>query len=179
MRKQIDTLHSGSTMVFAAHDLRSGKVFFGYIGDSRAVFQQSPEAPHIATPDHKPSSQAETMRIRILGGYVSYNKNDVPRVNGNLATSRSFGDGSLKHNSEDRSQDLVSVTPDIMGPYNFGPDSIYFLGSDGLFDEVQNAELVKFVRNGGEAANVGSHFCSLAKQRGSRDDISIGFAFGV
>jgi protein phosphatase 1L len=179
MRSRINTMHSGSTMVFAAHDIKTGKVFFGYIGDSRVIFQHSPGSEIIASSDHKPNTPDESKRIRSLGGFVSYGKGDTPRVNGNLATSRSFGDGTLKSESEDRSKDLVSVMPDILGPVKFGPESLYFLGSDGVFDVVQNLEVVNYARGGNEAATVASHFASLAKQRGSRDDISAAFVTGV
>lgn len=179
MRKKIDTMHSGSTMVFAAHDMKTNRIFFGYIGDSRVIFQHDSNSEVIASADHKPASHNESKRIKGLGGYITFNKNDVPRVNGNLATSRSFGDGTLKDNSEDRTKDLVSVIPDVMGPFKFGPESMYFLGSDGVFDVVQNGEIVSYVRNGKEPATVASYFAKVAKQRDSRDDISAGFVMGV
>lgn len=179
MRKIIDGSYSGSTMVFAAHDLSTGKVFFGHIGDSRAVFQYDPSSPIMSTLDHKPSDIAETRRIRALGGNVTYNKNDVPRVNGNLATSRSFGDESLKSTSDDRNLDLVSVIPDIVGPLSFNENSVYFLASDGIFDVVGNEEVIKVLRSGKEAAETGPYFSHIARSRGSKDDISVGVVIGI
>jgi protein phosphatase 1L len=179
MRRAINAQHAGSTMVFAAHDLKTGKVFFGYIGDSRAVFQQDPSSPILATADHKPSDAAETRRIRALGGNITYHKHDVPRVNGNLATSRSFGDESLKSPGEDRTQDLVSVIPDVLGPVTFTSDSVYFLASDGIFDVVSNVEVIEALRSGKEAAEIGPYFAHTARSRGSRDDISVGVVIGV
>jgi protein phosphatase 1L len=179
MRRETDATYSGSTMVFAAHDLKTGKVFFGHIGDSRAVFQYDSDSPIIATLDHKPSDVAETRRIRSLGGIVTYNKRDVPRVNGNLATSRSFGDETLKSKGDNRDEDLVSVRPDVIGPFNFGSNSVYFLASDGIFDVVKNEEVVAELRSDKEAAEIGPYFARTARSRGSRDDISVGVVIGI
>jgi protein phosphatase 1L len=179
MRHTIDASHSGSTMVFAAHNMRTQKVFFGYIGDSRAVFQQNPSSAIISTSDHKPSDIAETRRIRALGGNVTYNHRDVPRVNGNLATSRSFGDESLKSQGNDRDLDLVSVIPNIVGPFDFESQSVYFLASDGIFDVVTNDEVIDVLRSNKEPADIGPYFSHTARTRGSRDDISVGIVIGV
>lgn len=174
MRIKVPAAHSGSTMVFVAHNLKTNSLFIGHIGDSRAVYQQSQTSDIISTEDHKPDDQNERMRIESLGGVITHDKNDVPRVNGNLATSRSFGDESLKSTHGDRTQDLVSVIPFVIGPFSFEEDSVYLLASDGLFDVVSSEEALMTVRNN-DHAEVGERLVQMAKTRGSRDDISVAF----
>ena len=55
--------------------------------------------PHVkfATKDHKPDDPEETKRIEASGGFVTLPpKTYIPRVNGQLALSRAFGDFQLK-----------------------------------------------------------------------------------
>ena len=50
-----------------------------------------------ATKDHKPDDPEETKRIEGSGGFVSLPPQTyIPRVNGQLALSRAFGDFQLK-----------------------------------------------------------------------------------
>ena len=50
-----------------------------------------------ATKDHKPDDPEETKRINNSGGFVSLPPQTyIPRVNGQLALSRAFGDFQLK-----------------------------------------------------------------------------------
>lgn len=172
MRQKITAAGGGSTMVFAAHDLKENKVYFGYIGDSRAVYRENQNSSYIATKDHKPSDPEEHKRITSLGGFVSREKNDVPRVNRDLATSRSFGDESLKHSGEDRRLDLVSVIPDVLGPYHFGEQSVYVMASDGLFDVVNSHEAIDIASKGRDYKACSS-LITMARERGSRDDIMV------
>ncbi len=47
------------------------------------------------TDDHQPDREDERLRVEANGGFVE-NQGGVPRVNGQLAVSRSIGDVALK-----------------------------------------------------------------------------------
>ncbi|EKX36793.1 hypothetical protein GUITHDRAFT_145529 [Guillardia theta CCMP2712] len=84
--------------------------------------------PVLAIPlsdDHKPSRPDEQERIIAAGGSII--KIGVPRVDGLLATSRSFGDGSLKTSNK-----AVIADPEYM-----------IMASDGVWDVVSNKQAVE------------------------------------
>ncbi|KAK3019721.1 hypothetical protein RJ639_003157 [Escallonia herrerae] len=82
----------GSTAVTAI--VLDGKdLWVANIGDSRAVLCERGSASQL-TVDHEPHS--ERRRIEKQGGFVTTLPGDVPRVNGQLAVARAFGDQSLK-----------------------------------------------------------------------------------
>lgn len=179
MRTRMSDMYSGSTLVVAVHKISSGKVFFAHIGDSRAVWSIGDKI--YGTKDHKPSEDSEKSRIISLGGRVTQAKRDVPRVNENLATSRSFGDETLKakgNNSADRQKDLVSVIPSVYGPYTFPSGSFYGLGSDGVFDVMSNEEVAKILlESKRNTVTSAKKVVEMAVQKGSLDDITFGAVF--
>lgn len=178
MRKKIKDMYSGSTLVVAVHKIATKKVFFAHIGDSRAVWSIGGKV--FGTNDHKPSEENERKRVTDLGGRVTQARRDVMRVNGNLATSRSFGDESLKvpGNSEsDRKKDLISVIPSVYGPYNLPSGSFYGLGSDGVFDVISNDQIYSLLSNKGRGSNVSRVVVEAAVEKGSLDDITFGTVY--
>jgi protein phosphatase 1L len=116
-------------------------------------------------------------RIISLGGKVTKAKRDVMRVNENLATSRSFGDETLKtkgNTENDRNNDLVSVIPSVYGPFSLPSKSFYGLGSDGVFDVMSNEETIKLLSDQKKSSNVARKVVEMAVQKGSLDDITFG-----
>ena len=176
LRSSVQASSSGSTIVLAAQ--HQGRIFFAHAGDSRAVYQERSGAAILATRDHKPDDPSEESRIKRLGGKVVKDRHGTWRVGGDLATSRSFGDETLKSVSEDRSLDWVSVYPDILGPFNFGDDSIFVLGSDGVFDVLSNEYIITTIRNSKDITSVATTLVQAAYNAGSRDDITIAFSVG-
>jgi protein phosphatase 1L len=175
MRKSMSDLYSGSTLVTAVHKVSTKKVFFAHIGDSRAVWSVGGKI--YGTNDHKPSEEREMTRIISLGGKVTKAKRDVMRVNENLATSRSFGDETLKtkgNTENDRNNDLVSVIPSVYGPFSLPSKSFYGLGSDGVFDVMSNEETIKLLSDQKKSSNVARKVVEMAVQKGSLDDITFG-----
>lgn len=90
-------------------------------------------------------------------------------MNGILATSRAFGDLSLKHNH------VVSPVPDI---HTFSVKEhkplFMILATDGLWDVFSNAEAVRFIHTHLNESDFGAK--SLANEafaRGSLDNISV------
>ncbi|KAA3470860.1 putative protein phosphatase 2C 44 isoform X1 [Gossypium australe] len=111
----------GSTAVTAI--VIDGKdLWVANIGDSRAVVCERGSANQI-TVDHEP--HAERRRIEKQGGFVTTLPGDVPRVNGQLAVARAFGDQSLKAH--------LSSEPDVRHVPIDSTIDFVILASDGLW----------------------------------------------
>lgn len=178
MRTKIKDLYSGSTLVTAVHKISTRKAFFAHIGDSRAVWFIDKKVS--GTKDHKPSDDSEKSRILSLGGKVTQARRDVPRVNDNLATSRSFGDETLKtrgNTEADRQKDLVSVIPSVYGPFTFPAGSFYGMGSDGVFDVLSNEEVATMMSGQARSDNIAKRIVDTAVSKGSLDDITFGCVY--
>jgi len=188
----------GSTAVMAIFFAKTGRLYFAHSGDSRAVLyrvarRKQPDGmvavklhEVMATEDHKPLAPGEEARIKAAGGHVTRaNRSSVERVDGILAVSRSFGDYHLKQNGTveyDPVKGKVSVVPDVrMVTLKPGVEYRLFIASDGLWDEMDNAELAKLasfptVLN----PEFGKQLVRYARIKGGDDDISvIGLAIKV
>ena len=124
------SMHCGSTALVA---LKYGEVLFiANAGDCRAIINKNSQVIPI-TVDHKPNLKKEYDRIQQNGGFVTFNQYDAPRVNGNLAVSRSIGDFALYPH--------VTWVPDIyitkLEPFN----NYLILASDGLWDTMNNEDV--------------------------------------
>lgn len=162
----------GSTALVA---LRYGEVIFiANAGDCRAVMNNGQEAVGI-TVDHKPNLKREFDRIHEGGGHVTFHPMDAPRVNGNLAVSRSIGDFYLHPH--------VTWVPDVYITKKDPNNNILVLASDGLWDVMKNDEVIgvfvnKFNENNSMITRAvvaeGCNECILeARRRGSSDNITI------
>ncbi|KAI8524542.1 hypothetical protein RHMOL_Rhmol13G0157500 [Rhododendron molle] len=111
----------GSTAVTAI--LVDGeKLIVGNVGDSRAILCRNGEAKQI-TVDHEPLKEKQQVESR--GGFVSQMPGNVPRVDGQLAMARAFGD--------ERPKEHITAEPDIfVEAIDANTDSI-ILASDGLW----------------------------------------------
>jgi len=111
-------------------------VYAANCGDARAVLSTASMTKRI-THDHRPSDPMEQKRIESSDGFVLRN-----RVSGILAVSRSFGDHGLK--------DYIICRPNLMRIEIDGEDvndeSFLILACDGLWDVMQDEEVVAFVR---------------------------------
>ncbi|XP_012067877.2 probable protein phosphatase 2C 10 isoform X1 [Jatropha curcas] len=116
-----DLGRGGSTAVTAIL-INGQRLWVANVGDSRAVISRGGQALQMTT-DHEPNTERGSIEHR--GGFVSNMPGDVPRVNGQLAVSRAFGDKSLKSH--------LRSDPDIQ-EINIG-DNVEFLilASDGLW----------------------------------------------
>uniref|UniRef100_A0A6C0CJ74 PPM-type phosphatase domain-containing protein n=1 Tax=viral metagenome TaxID=1070528 RepID=A0A6C0CJ74_9ZZZZ len=175
LRKEVDAMYSGSTIVVAVHDLVSKNVFFAYAGDSRAIWQFETNSKVFGTKDHKPIDPEEKDRVEALGGRITRTKGDAWRVNDHLSTSRSFGDESLKSTGDDRTKDLVSVIPSVDGPFIFGPGSFYGMGSDGVFDVLSNEQVAKIIVESRGSQNGAQLVTQAAVEARSYDDITFAY----
>ncbi|XP_019056187.1 PREDICTED: probable protein phosphatase 2C 62 [Nelumbo nucifera] len=171
----------GSTAVTAIL-INGEKLVVANVGDSRAVLCKKGVAKQLSV-DHEP--QKEKDAIESKGGFVSKKRGNVPRVDGQLAMSRAFGDGSLKEH--------ITSEPDIIIE-TIGMDvEFIILASDGLWKEVicpskcflgniikinafvqviSNQEAVDCIRDMNDSQEAAEQLIEEALSRNSRDDIS-------
>ncbi|KAL6659054.1 hypothetical protein ACP70R_003094 [Stipagrostis hirtigluma subsp. patula] len=133
------------------------------IGDSRAVVCERGTASQL-TVDHEPNTTNERKRIEKHGGFVSTFPGDVPRVNGQLAVARAFGDQSLKAH--------LSSEPDIKHIQINSNIEFVILASDGLWKVMKNQEAVDLVKSTKDPQTAAKRLTSEALARMSKDDIS-------
>jgi serine/threonine protein phosphatase PrpC len=101
--KHFKNSKAGSTAVCAF--FLPDRIMVANVGDSRAIDSDG----NAITKDHKPFFKEEEDRIKKAGGFVLWPSSlheikDIPRVSGNLAISRAFGDTSVKG---------ITAVPDI------------------------------------------------------------------
>lgn len=171
-----DVGDGGTTATFTIieHDAANKKfsVVIANVGDSRTIVARD-EKILFATADHKPQNPDERARIERCGGTVRMN-----RVDGDLAVSRAFGDGSFKRfkNGDLRNQKVVAV-PDITR-LDCVEGDVLIIACDGVFEGAYtNEEVVQTVYSGlpppsGDYAVVCARVCDQAVRRGSKDNIS-------
>ncbi|CAA3005074.1 probable phosphatase 2C 44 [Olea europaea subsp. europaea] len=150
----------GSTAVTAI--VIDGKdLWVANIGDSRAVLCKGGTASQL-TVDHEPHS--ERRRIEKRGGFVTTLPGDVPRVNGQLAVARAFGDENLKAH--------LSSEPDVCNVRIDSRTEFVILASDGLWKVMANQEAVDKVRSIKDPQQAAKQLTMEALTRKSKDDIS-------
>ncbi|RZC64514.1 hypothetical protein C5167_008199 [Papaver somniferum] len=155
-----DLGRGGSTAVTAI--LVNGRTLWvANVGDSRGVLSKKGIARQMTT-DHEPSTERGSIENR--GGFVSNMPGDVPRVNGQLAVSRAFGDKSLKSH--------LSSVPDIQHADIDPETDILILASDGLWKVMSNQEAVDIARKIKDPQRAAKQLTVEALERDSKDDIS-------
>jgi len=151
----------GSTAVTAILFMNRGKLWVANVGDSRAVMARGGAVIQM-TVDHEPSSEKGAIENR--GGFVSNLPGDVPRVNGQLAVSRAFGDKSLKSH--------LRSDPDIRFSDTNADAELLILASDGLWKVMKNEEAVEIARKIKDPNAAARQLTTEALNRNSKDDIS-------
>ncbi|KAK6919610.1 PPM-type phosphatase-like domain [Dillenia turbinata] len=150
----------GSTAVTAI--LINGQLLLvANVGDSRAVICSNGVAKQLSV-DHEPGRERKDIERR--GGFVSNIPGDVPRVDGQLAVARAFGDKCLKRH--------LSSEPDVYTEIVDGKTEFLILASDGLWKVMSNEEAVDAIKNRKDAQSAAVHLTEQALSRQSKDDIS-------
>ena len=135
----------------------NNNLYIANTGDSRAICKNGD-----ITIDHKPHLIKEHTRIIKNGGNVSY-IDGVPRLNGDLALSRSFGDFRLNP--------VITWKPDI---YTLTYDGLLVLATDGLWDVMSTTEVSKAFDNKSiNHKTICNRLFKEAVRRGSMDNITI------
>ncbi|KAG8080448.1 hypothetical protein GUJ93_ZPchr0007g4495 [Zizania palustris] len=131
------------------------------VGDSRAVISKNGLAKQLSV-DHEPNKERQSIEEK--GGFVSNIPGDVPRVDGQLAVARAFGDRSLKKH--------LSSDPDVVEEAIDKNTEFLILASDGLWKVMSNQEAVDEIKDLKDAQAAAKHLTELAVNRKSKDDIS-------
>ncbi|XP_042407141.1 probable protein phosphatase 2C 9 [Zingiber officinale] len=159
-RSRPDLGRGGSTAVTAIL-IDGRKLWIANVGDSRAVLAKGGDVIQLSV-DHEPNTERGSIENR--GGFVSNMPGDVPRVNGQLAVSRAFGDKSLKSH--------LSSDPDIRSEDVTADSDLLILASDGLWKVMSNEEAVDIARKYKDPQAAARLLTTEAVNRVSKDDIS-------
>mmetsp|Transcript_7276 Transcript_7276/g.9501 ORF Transcript_7276/g.9501 Transcript_7276/m.9501 type:complete len:330 (+) Transcript_7276:248-1237(+) len=129
---------SGSTGV--ACFITPDYVVVANTGDSRlAICKDSKVA--FASMDHKPNDERERQRVENAGGIIADD-----RVNGDLASARSFGDFRYKLDPNlPPSQQQITVLPDCTILDRSPEDEFIIVACDGIWDVMSNLEATRYV----------------------------------
>ncbi|GLT86858.1 hypothetical protein SLE2022_049720 [Rubroshorea leprosula] len=150
----------GSTAVTAIL-INGQKLVVANVGDSRAVICKNGVARQLSV-DHEPSKEKPMIERR--GGFVSNLPGDVPRVDGQLAVARAFGDKSLKLH--------LSSEPDVITEIIGDDVEFLILASDGIWKVMSNQEAVDTIKHVKDAQAAAKRLIEEALSRKSKDDIS-------
>lgn len=160
LEKAAELGRGGSTAVTAIL-IDGSKLVVANVGDSRAVISENGVAKQLSV-DHEPSKERKSIEEK--GGFVSNLPGDVPRVDGQLAVARAFGDGSLKkHLSSEPHIEEVPIDADT---------DFFILASDGLWKVMTNQEAVDCIKDIKDPQSAAKHLTEEAVARKSKDDIS-------
>lgn len=147
-QKQL-AVNCGSTCVLAVvwRDEKSWHALFANIGDSRGILMRTDKGEILGeTVDHKPNFPSESDRIHDAGGRVTGGGFAGPaRVDGDLSTSRAFGDFRLKRDcSRSLSEQKVSPLPDV-SEFDCAIGDVVVLACDGAFDVLSSKDVTSIV----------------------------------
>lgn len=161
---------SGSTGCVAV--LTQKSIIVANCGDSRSVLVRN-NNPIFSTRDHKPDDAREQDRVELAGGKVRYG-----RINGDLASARSFGDFRYKKDpSKPPSQQLVSVLPDVAMLDRHKDNQLLIIACDGIWDVMSNLECSNFILAALALGASTQQACDLVLDecllKGSGDNMSI------
>ncbi|XWS54154.1 hypothetical protein CRYUN_Cryun10bG0064700 [Craigia yunnanensis] len=137
------------------------KLEMGNVGDSRAVICKNSVAKQLSV-DHEPSKEKKMIENR--GGFLSHLPGDVPRVDGQLAVARAFGDKSLKTH--------LTSEPDVTVELIDDDAEFIILASDEIWKVVSNQEAVDTIKNIKDAQLAAKLLIEAAISKKSKDDIS-------
>jgi serine/threonine protein phosphatase PrpC len=161
---------TGSAVIVALR--RGDEIWVANCGDSRGIMSGYRRVIALSQ-DHKPSREDEHARIVQLGGRVTFHPMDVPRVNGNLALSRSLGDKYLAP--------FVIPDPEIRH-FKLNQHNRYLLlATDGLWDVISNQEVMKTVDSvlgtkkhvKQQLRDAANELLHVARERGSQDNFTV------
>lgn len=143
-------------------------LYCAHVGDTRAVLCCNGQAVRL-TDDHRPCRMDEMERIESAGGLI-LTVAGTSRVNGILAVSRALGDPELK--------EFVIGDPDLSSRELACEDDFLIIASDGLWDMVEDQEVVDMTQNllrraGRGLEHVAKSLVLTACDRGSNDDVSV------
>lgn len=159
--EKVGDLGKGGSTAVTAILINCEKLVVANVGDSRAVICKNGVAKQLSV-DHEPSKERANIEDR--GGFVSNFPGDVPRVDGQLAVARAFGDKSLKKH--------LSSEPDVFSEIVDDDTEFIILASDGIWKVMTNEEAVDCIKHIKDAKSAAKRLAEEALTRRSSDDIS-------
>ncbi|XP_038988067.1 probable protein phosphatase 2C 58, partial [Phoenix dactylifera] len=160
-RKANDVRRRGGSTAVTVILINGEKLVVANIGDSRAVICEEGVARQLSV-DHEPLKERHVIESK--GGFVTNEIGNVPRVDGQLAMSRSFGDRTLKEH--------ISSDPDVVIEDIDEDAEFIILASDGLWKVMSNQEAVDTIKDIKDAQRAAMELIEEALPRKSKDDIS-------
>jgi serine/threonine protein phosphatase PrpC len=178
---------SGTTGTFAIVQPEDGEgkrchLRIGNVGDSRVLLGRAngemvegSGTDGGLTTDHKPDHPDERARIERTGGTVE-DVQGVPRVNGDLAVSRSFGDEGHKKTGPSLEEQPVSALPEFTS-LNCDTTDFLMLVCDGISEGTfPNREVISLaaaeLQKSSDPGVAATAVCRMALERGSYDNLS-------
>lgn len=154
------------------------------VGDARVVLSRGGQAVQL-TFDHKPDVEEERKRIEAKNPFpkkpLVVNVDGTWRVGGLLSLSRAFGDVFLKSWSDGRIDGAqggfgLTAEPDVTVETISSEDDLIVLGTDGLWEKMENQEVIDICLSTGlqkPLEDVCKDLVKVAQDRGTTDDISV------
>ncbi len=132
---------TGSTAIICI--LTENHIICANLGDCRAMIINEKTFFDISI-DHKPHYDRE--RIHNAGGFIQEeNMDDVERVDGELAISRSFGDGSHKIGGTCWKTHRITANPEFTIVSKFEYQKYIVMASDGIWDVFNSFEIYELI----------------------------------
>ena len=145
------------------------RVYQVNLGDSGSIIINGEGKVVSRTKDHNPEDEID--RINSVGGTVKKDMS-VYRVNGDLATSRSFGDFHLKLIGGKYSPEgPVSSIPEIYST-DVNGGSVFVLGTDGLYDGMTDNEIIDILKTE-KLSTSSKRLREIASKNNGSDDITV------
>lgn len=154
--------HAGATAVTAVLD-EHNNLTVAHIGDSRLIVIRNGKVV-FTTRDHKPTDLIEKARIEAQGGFVQDGRARHTASNSSFALARSLGD------IQAQGKILIS-TPEVKH-FLVRKDDHIVLASDGVWDVLDNEEIVRLIGEGGSEQEKADRVVNEARAEKSRDDIT-------
>lgn len=138
-------------------------------GDCRLVVAEKRDNAYVAvriTNDHNADQPEERERIERLGGRVVVDGNGNARVEGHIKVTRALGDAAMKK--------YVSAEPEIIEMELVpGKQDFIVLGTDGLFDNLQDQDVIRCVLHTAKQVGLSAkRLGSEAVARGVTDNVT-------
>eukprot|EP01101_Sappina_pedata_P005784 TRINITY_DN2732_c0_g2_i1.p1 TRINITY_DN2732_c0_g2~~TRINITY_DN2732_c0_g2_i1.p1 ORF type:complete len:342 (-),score=130.97 TRINITY_DN2732_c0_g2_i1:227-1114(-) len=141
----------GSTACVAILTADAKKLIVANAGDTRCVVSYGGKAVAISE-DHKPANPGEKKRIKeadhtvdIETVLIDGKRHQISRIDAQIAVSRAIGDGDFKDEGMAQEKTAITCVPDVYERELKSSDEFFIIACDGLWDVMENKEVVEFV----------------------------------
>jgi protein phosphatase 2C-like protein len=158
----LDVPYSGSTATLVL--VRDGHLSVAWVGDSRALLVRRDVYQEL-TPDHRITRLDERRRVVDAGAELVPPYAFDPRLDRGLMVTRALGDRALR-------QIGIVAEPEIVTVALAPADVAFVVGTDGLWDVVENTEAADVCRRH-DAARAANRLVELVRQRDGSDNVAV------